>query len=193
MNNKDETTKAMGKLIVRGDYTRDAIHVAVVPMKAAHLLHPGQHVGLVDQETAGTTDSPVGIVDPFLTTHVKMGEKFWLCLYPGSITSLNHIWTHPAFHAVESKPEDDPGSTSDKAESEEWLRGYALQNSPYYEDEDKAYHALLSDLTSGRVHYYGTDLHSRSELEDEEELKHHAQTVLGKVISFDTFEFSCSC
>ncbi len=192
MNNKEETAEAIGKLIERGDYIRDAVHVAVIPMKAAHLLHPGQHIGLVDQETAGSVEKPIGVVDPFLKTHVKAGERFWLCLYPGSITSLNHVWTHPAFHAVESKPEDDPGPVPDKAASEKWLREYASRVSPH-DEGDAAYYNLLGAISEGRVFYHGSDLHSREELKDEEELKFHAQIVLGKTISFDTFTFSCSC
>lgn len=78
--------------IIDENAKRDAIHVAVEPVTAAQDLTPGQHVG-VD----GTTYNPVGIVDPFLKSTVLKGQKFWLLLYPRQITSLRHVWSHPAF------------------------------------------------------------------------------------------------
>jgi hypothetical protein len=92
----------LGSLITDGDRRRDAIHVAVAPVTAAEPLAPGQHVGFVpanQTETVGPADRPVGIVDPFLTTPVEPGQRFWLFLYPNTVTSLRHVWTHPAFTA----------------------------------------------------------------------------------------------
>lgn len=78
---------------------RDAIHVAVAPVIAGEALAPGDHVG---RSIGGVFFilSPInclGIVDPFLKSQVKKGEKFWLFLYPKSTTSLRHVWEHPAF------------------------------------------------------------------------------------------------
>ncbi len=98
-----ENTPQIGKLIENGDRRRDAVHIAVVPMTAETELTPGQPVGLSrsnDAEFAGATHKPVGIVDPFLTVPVSPGQRFWLFLYPGTITSLRHVWTHPEFAAV---------------------------------------------------------------------------------------------
>src|SRR5688572_10378765 len=93
-----------GRLIEDGDRRRDAIHIAVAPVTAAERLLPGQHVGLVrgDTEHVGALESPascVGIVDPFLKQAVEQGQRFWLFLYPNTVTSLRHYWTHPAFTA----------------------------------------------------------------------------------------------
>jgi hypothetical protein len=93
----------LGHLIEDGDRRRDAIHIAVAPVVAAERLAPGQHVGLVQKgnlELVGPCDNCIGIVDPFLGEEVEPGQRFWLFLYPGTVTSLRHIWTHPAFAAV---------------------------------------------------------------------------------------------
>lgn len=91
--------------ILGGGAEKDAIHIAVAPMIAAHLLSPGQHVGLMDSVRAGKSEHPVGIVDPFLKEAVHPGERFYLFMYPGSITSLRHEWIHPAFVGAALTPE----------------------------------------------------------------------------------------
>jgi hypothetical protein len=77
------------------DWTgRDAVHVAIVPTVASEKLFPGQHVGA---DGARSIAGAVGIVDPYLRHPVEKGQTFFLFLYPGSVTSLRHVWTHPAF------------------------------------------------------------------------------------------------
>jgi hypothetical protein len=111
---------------------RDAIHIAVAPVVAGENLAPGDHVGFVkagDTETVGRSDgpfgerhvAPIGIVDPFLTVRAMKGDQFWLFLYPQTITSLRHDWTHPAFEA----PSAPAVAVPDKGASEKWLREYA--------------------------------------------------------------------
>ncbi len=87
---------------------RDAIHLAVEPVIAGALLKPGERVVLRKTDEGlrafrGDVSDGVGIVDPFLVKAVKNGQKFWLVLNPRTITSLRHVWAHPAFDAeVES-------------------------------------------------------------------------------------------
>lgn len=103
---------------------RDAIHVAIasVVVASGQTLRPGQRVGFAPNSTRVVmppglyqwkdqpgcpgafnvseehfTVSYAGIIDPYLDRIVKEGEWVWMCLDQGSITSLRHDWTHPAF------------------------------------------------------------------------------------------------
>ncbi len=81
---------------------RDAIHVAVIPVTASHLLIRGDRVNIDAKGEAYKTlrlQDGIGVVDPFKAEATHAGEKFWLFLNPGTITSLRHVWTHPAFTA----------------------------------------------------------------------------------------------
>lgn len=82
--------------IIEGTQSRDAIHIAIAPVTAAERLAPGQHVGFIG-ETVGASKNPIGVVDPYLTGAVFKGDRFWLFLYPNTVTSLHHHWEHPAF------------------------------------------------------------------------------------------------
>lgn len=83
---------------------RDCIHVAVAPVTAGESLHAGDHVYFEDDGKAyhayyhkHLLEKAIGIVDPFLKSEVEEGQLFWLFLYPNTITSLRHVWTHTAF------------------------------------------------------------------------------------------------
>jgi hypothetical protein len=100
----EQKTK-LGELITDPMSGRDCIHIAVAPVVAAEMLPPGWFVRLNDRGEAETEKGGdgIGIVDPFLLKSVEPGERFWLCLFPGSITGLRHAWAHPAF-ARRAKP-----------------------------------------------------------------------------------------
>jgi hypothetical protein len=186
----EKATPNIGHL-TDGKHGRDAIHIAVVPMVASEDLKPGQHVGLIFPTVAGPSDDPVGIVDPFLMQKpIKKGEMFWLFLYPNTITSLRHVWIHPAFETLAAM---DGMAGEGKALSERWLRDYA-ERVNCAEPPQVAYDILLRDLAAGDITYHGTDMHGRQDLEEPEELQRHAEIVLGMKIDFNTFTgFSCAC
>ena len=79
---------------------RDAVHIAIAPVVAGEMLEPGDSLILRDglaYATLSFNPQRVGIVDPFLKENVQLGQKFYLFLLPGTVTSLRHVWTHPAF------------------------------------------------------------------------------------------------
>jgi hypothetical protein len=115
-----ETLQTLGK-IIEGPAERDAIHIAVAPVVAGERLYPGQHIGLSNpaRGIASSKTTPIGIVDPFLAGPAFPDQQFWLFLYPGSITSLRHEWTHSAFVV----------GGIDKEASRIWLEAYAQETS----------------------------------------------------------------
>jgi len=94
----------VGRILTDEKVGRDAIHIPVIPMLVGHTVKPGDHVGILDSEASALAEEKVGIIDPFITApHIFKGQKVLVFLYPGSVTSLRHIWTHPAF-AVKVPP-----------------------------------------------------------------------------------------
>lgn len=124
--------------IITTDQHRDAVHVAVAPVTAAGRLSPGEPVGFVG-DTPGTVGAvnarhkSIGIVDPFLKGPVFKGERFWLFLYPGSITSLRHEWEHPAF-GVATADADAEAKAMAKATAKAWIEELARKLRQPYED-----------------------------------------------------------
>lgn len=109
-----DTQFEIGK-ILDGDRARDAVHIAVAPMIAAEGMDPGEHVGIAGDDLASTLVEPkVGIADPFLMQHIEKGQRFWMFMYPNTITSLRHQWTHPAFAEL-----------ADLGKSERWITQFA--------------------------------------------------------------------
>ncbi len=113
----------LGSLIASdADARRDAIHVAIAPFVAAPdaRLLPGAPFGLDANGRAVPAywERAVGVVDPFLKSGVRPGERFWGCVTPGAVTGLRHEWDHhviaPAGRAAKveiverlvEKPED---------------------------------------------------------------------------------------
>lgn len=94
-------TPNIGHLITEDNARRDCLHFAVAPLTAGEFLEPGDHFILNEEGEAVATLSvnpyAIGVVDPFLTTDVNKGQRFWGMLKPNTITGLRHVWSHPAF------------------------------------------------------------------------------------------------
>lgn len=188
-----DALETLGSIIGDGA-GRDAIHLAVEPSIAAETLYPGQHVGFVDGGI-GRCKAPVGIVDPFLVGAVHVGQRFWLVVYPRQITSLRHVWTHPAFDEAQIAV-----IGPDKAASEEWLRDFcAHSDCPGYDSVMAVINGgsgVQLDEYSGRsridgdyMHFDGSDAHG----EIPDEFWDHIEIVTGKKATHRASYFSCSC
>lgn len=171
----------MGSEIVRlgqlasGQEGRDAVHVAIIPMCAKISLEPGTHLDV----NGGLKGQRVGVVDPFLTRPVRVGEWFYLCLYPNTVTSLRHEWTHPAFPRT-----TDSIAESERLVSEKWLRNFCRENSADYDE-------LVKDASGGKGYCFGDDYGP-----DSDEFWDHLEVVTG--MKFDRSHrestyFQCAC
>lgn len=173
--------------IITTPQARDAIHIAVVPVVADDKLRPGEKVWLENGKARLGSINSIGVVDPFLLGSVEPGQTFWLFLNPGSITSLRHEWTHPAFAAPAPIP-------ADKSASEQWLRDFAQRSDcpGYFELMGKA--AAFCDGDTGwseeYLHFDGSDAHG----EIPPEFWTHFEVVTGKrPEGAKPTYFSCSC
>ena len=168
---------------IAGRGQRDAIHIAVSPVVAATDLSPGQPVGFVD---AGNTElvgrlvagvnRQIGIIDPFLLETVKAGQRCYMLLNPGTITSLRHEWRHPAFTPK--------GSEVDEAWR--WLREFASNYRVHLDN-------LILGATKGTGVRFGTD---GGNLDATEEFWRNLETVTGRRFDNEHREnttFTCSC
>lgn len=173
--------------ILQGHEQRDAVHVAIAPVVAVEPLMPGQEIGLIGRFTnnAGRCDTPIGIVDPYLKAHVKKGERFYMWLFPNTITSLRHDWAHPAFGVT----------SADAVESEAWLREFSDECGLDYED---VMDAAREFLRTGERHtqYGSTDAQEAFYGGGARRFWNHYERVTGQRVDEDDRDsniFSCSC
>lgn len=124
-----DAVATMGTILDHDVGGRDAVHVAVISVinNSTRML-PGQHIGVriedgISEPIADANVEAIGIVDPYLERSVTRGQRFWLYLYPRSITSLRHNWTHPAFPDAVTKSTYSP--PSNQLAAREWIRTYA--------------------------------------------------------------------
>lgn len=184
----------VGHLIAHPEQ-KDAIHMAIAPVIAGEDILPGTHIGLLADGRASTrcVGNTIGVADPFLFNVIRAGQRFWLFLYPGSISSLRHEWSHPSFPAGSGVGSTVALAALDMAASVAWLNAYATRVSPYDEGEGEAYSRFMASVEDGTIFYHGSDLHSYGELEEPEELFRHLSVVLGRPVNHEGFSYSCSC
>ena len=174
--------------IIDENEARDAVHIAVIPAQASESMQPGTHVVLAGKRASRAINERhgIGIVDPFLSEAVAVGEWFWVCLYPRTITSLRHVWTHPSIPDVAEvqKPT--------VSESEQWLRDFVDSS------DCPDYHTVIAKALnnddawdSEYLHFNGRDAHG----EIPAEFYDHLENVTGqKVPERERARyFSCSC
>lgn len=168
---------------------RDAIHIAVEPVVAAISLYPGQDIGLTADGARPVGDGVkgIGVVDPFLSGVVYPGQRFWLLVYPRTITSLRHVWEHPGF-------DNDAVPFDRKVASEQWLRDFCERS------DCPSYESVIGAAIDNRggsygdfeyLHFSGIDAHG----DIPPEFWDHVEIVTGQTVPSDergTY-FSCSC
>ena len=185
-----ETIQTLGQFLPEHhNQSRDAIHIAVMPVEAGEDLKPGQKLrlryGTNSVVLSGSyNDDYIGRADPFIDDwRIKKGQKFWMWLRPGTITGLRHEWVHPTIDC-EQKP---------LGPSELWLREFAEKwNFDYGEMITEA---LEKD---GYIVARGRDLHDAGELDPGEEdlFWQHIEIITGEKVSEGhkkNFGWSCSC
>lgn len=184
----DQTTYLLGKIIKKEDAERDAVHIAVAPMVAAERLYPGQHIGLTygsgSTKASSRAKKLIGVVDPFLDHHVESNQRFWMFLYPMSITSLRHKWTHPDFGAAHGMSE---GEEVAKDAAERWMRSYADQNRVEYDEllRRAAAHVESGDYWSEGGRFEG--MHA------DDEFWNNYEHITGSKVEKRGGLFSCAC
>lgn len=176
---------------------RDAVHMAVVVVQLGgdFLVEPGTAVKLTADGKAVHCDDyqdAVGIVDPFLRCEVIPGEWFYLCLKPGVVSSLRHVWAHPAF------PLPGPLSPQDsKATSKAWLEGWAQAARVSLEHPT---YGLLAEIDKGTVCFGITDFSELLEGSEDDntqpfsaEFWRHYEQYTGKLRPKHAIQFRCAC
>ena len=201
MSNED-TLKLIGKVLPPGIHAdRDAIHVAVLPVISDEEyicagmrlnFKYGSRTNVVRAKGREYDDPGVGIADPFLIEEVKLGQRFFMFMKPGSVTGMRHHWNHAGVDTV--FPEE--------SESEKWMRTFAQKWNFNY--EELIQEASASDQRGEGGYDYnhyivamGRDLHSASELgEDHDLFWRHLEVLTGKKFNDKhqrNFGWSCSC
>lgn len=195
-----DAVATMGAVLSEEVSERDAVHVAVIAVTADSKLVPGQDIGILtgrhpngDHIASTRADEMIGIVDPFIKGTVWPNQRFWMFLYPRTITALSHRWSHPSFPDAGTAEVYAPPSS--KLSSEQWIRDFAQRSDcPGYE----ALMAKAAEIADGRndawdddyMHWDGSDAHG----EIPPEFWDHAEIVLGrKIMGKRTSYFSCSC
>ncbi len=187
------TTDALTTLgmIIDATQKRDAIHLAVEPVKAGATLKPGEHIRIVAGVAySATMGGGMGIVDPFLAGPVEEGQWFWFIMYPRQVRSLRHVWSHPDF------PDEvlEPGEPTSKQVSEQWLMAWCANEGgapPYHALLESAWiHAEAHNAESGHPESFhiGADAHG----EVPEAVWVHLERVTGRRLARAAF-FTCGC
>ncbi len=193
-----DATATMGTVLMPGTMGKDAVHVAVVACEASTNLEVGAAVAISHRDAdaplafiANRKDS-IGIVDPFIDDRfIKAGQRFWLYLFPRTITGLRHVWTHPAFDGVS---DGSYASPSQRLASEKWLKDWCRANDcPSY---GTVLGRVLEWIDEGKdnvdfLYFYGQDAHA----EIPPEFWVHMSVVTGHtIVGHDLPKyFQCSC
>lgn len=179
----------LGELITEPQ-NRDAVHIAVAPVIAGHELRPGQRVGFIGNAFTVGSEAPViiGVVDPYLLLPIKRGEQFYMFLFPSTITSLRHEWTHPEFEKEAELAKLEPTFLKlKKGPEEKWIKEYAESIGCTFEE---LMDAADNFINHGEYFVKGGDFEGMST--SKEFWEKYEIFTNQKVPQYSNF-FSCSC
>ena len=181
----------LGKIITTEQH-RDAVHIAVAPVVAGcDGMTPGRHIGIIEGEIAGFVENAIGIVDPFLPYAPQKGQRFWMYLYRGSITSLRHEWTHPALPNLQQviAGECNYAGVDEKQAAIEWMKNAALLFGVNYEELI----ADWCDLVTGNYINNGETIRDRWYEIADDFWKYHKIITGKETPENERGGFTCSC
>lgn len=97
-----------------GHEKRDAVHIAVIPVKLAETLDPGTRVctkgkegdllvvGKPERDKYGRAlQKEIGVISPFIQGKAGAGYIYYLCLFPNTVVGMTHHWEHPDIDSKE--------------------------------------------------------------------------------------------
>lgn len=180
----EKTQDKIGNIITSGE--RDAVHIAVLPVIAHNELFPGCHIGYDNGKT--TYENTIGIVDPFLNKkNIEEGEMFFMFLYPNTITSLRHNWTHPSIS------EEVETVSLYKGGSEKWMTKWAVEHlHDDYEDGDVINGDALLKYAIQCGHDLSVGMHEDARDHIDGEWWTHWENITGEKGKREEY-FTCSC
>jgi hypothetical protein len=73
---------------------KDAVHTAIVSVRASCPITPGERVGLNQYNEAVPDKKGVGVADPFRRKVILLGQTFWLLLDQDAVPNVQHVWEH---------------------------------------------------------------------------------------------------
>lgn len=184
----------LGELVTE-EVERDAIHIAIVPVRATETLRPGQHIGLQpgSELFVGKSFKPhIGIVDPFLKKPVKKDDIFYMCLYQNTVTGMRHHWLHPSFSEAPKAVE----ITKVKSEEDLLKEEFAMIANQADVTYNRLYEAFENYAEYGEYTYNGSnESYSSVSSIDRERAWEIFEILSGKVNNqaYSPMPFSCSC
>lgn len=131
---------------------KDAIHTAIVSVRAGASIKPGQRVGMNEYHEAVPNSKGPGIADPFLRETIMSGQHFQLMLDQDQVPNVQHQWDHEVDF---SPPTREPVKNK-------YLASYAEEAGVTYEQLMDACAKVVK--TSKAVPYPGTK--TQDEIED---------------------------
>lgn len=75
--------------------TKDAIHTAIVAVRAGLPIYPGSKCRMDEDREAVPDDKGDGVADPFRRGVILAGDSFWLLMNQDAVPNVQHVWEHP--------------------------------------------------------------------------------------------------